>query len=384
MIVKGRKLITLIMYTMGSSSSAPEIFTHPGMPDHPIHPCRARGPIATMQKMRDHCPDFKVLSLQSNPCQWEWFVGQTKGKICQKKDRRKSGIYTEYKSFKLASVNISELARHAPWDGFSPDEPGGSRAKEREGSRVKCFFLKYIDFFADDFKSFRRIKGYYKCPFPYSNYYYPLPPVNTVAALASNDMESLEYVWKLCDAQMLLHCRTSLDYFDINDDKWLTTKYNRRTATTIAELRKMYADLPAKRYPTLTVDVVLTYRGDCPHVSAYTLEKLIILPQGVIRLYLGSSRYLYKDSELADGSVYDLTKRPRYAGNIEPCFSPVSKFKHRPRALVADARGKIHTYISEDGQHSTTPLVYKESDYTLTTKQEILVWNGSGWVPSQG
>lgn len=220
--------------------------------------------------------------------------------------------------------------------------------------------VRYATIFNDDFTKFRKVDGCYLSPYPYTNH---LDPV-----VAVTDDQLID---DLAKTRKLVHCVTDLKYFDVHDPELTSIKYSRWFAQTIHLIRQMYPDLPAKKYHTLTVHAVAFHRdGDI--VDGYPIEQLIILPDGIVRLYLGpEDNYMFKDNET---EFYDLTKNPYYRGEHRitlPRRWPVRHYVEYNSILAIDYDGvghapksageRAHTSIPDklyQRDHDTSPITF--------------------------
>lgn len=158
-----------------------------------------------------------------------------------------------------------------------------------------ALLFRYEPLFNPDFTKFRKVDGCYMSKYPYSD---------SVIAVADSEMKE-----ELCRKHKLVHCKTGLEYFDLQDKDLTSIKHSRWFAEMVCALRKKYPDLPAKKYQTLTVTSVVHVRED-DVVFGYPIEKVIILPDGVTHLYLGpDDNYMHKSGESAH---YDMSRDPIY------------------------------------------------------------------------
>lgn len=198
----------------------------------------------------------------------------------------------------------------------------------------KSFLHRYINMFSDDFTKFVTVDGCYLCTYPYMTYAQPLvlvPPGPICKELVSK--------------AQLVHCKSSFEYFDVLSPDLTTIKNTRWFAQTIHELRKRKDHIPAKKYHMLTVSAVSYYGDDGSVVNDYVIEKLIILPCGIVSLYVGhNGPYLHKNNE---SIRYDLGQDPIYRGYTFKACVP----QHKPvKSQIQPDRPKEKIYYQRDYQ----------------------------------
>lgn len=220
------------------------------------------------------------------------------------------------------------------------------------------YITRYAPLFSADFQRFLKVDDCYLALFPYTTYSQPVIQVSSVVDRRN-----------LCRKYSLIHCRSSFEYWDFCDPSLISTQHTRIFADSIGALRRKYPDLPAKKYHTLTVHSVGAIYDGTP-IDSYPIETIIILPDGIFRLYTGpEDYYMHKSGETAK---YNLASDPIYrcTGHrpFVPSRKPVATYSPSRSCCAIDQYGTVYPPLPHNmcGNEETyvPPKIYEQDQRT--------------------